>query len=154
MLQPATPLSVPDQQRQTPLRPLPNDQLSPDSASSLSSSYSTPSSSERPQIPTIPRPPAPNASSENRRRCLEPLNLGSSLHAGLLDERRAANLIDNHFIARIEAFFENQQKFNERLEKRVTEHLKNERENASKQPTPMKRRLPKELSVSCVHVLF
>ena len=51
-----------------------------------------------------------------------------------------------------EVFFEQQQKFNEPLEQRVTEHLKNEWKNLATQ-APMKR-LPKELSVSCIPVLF
>lgn len=140
----ATPLSVPEQQRETTLRPLSN------GSPQLASSNSTPSNSERTQIPPIPRPPE----SENRRRCLEPLNLGPSLQAdSLLDERRAANVIDDHFMARMEVFFEQQQKFNERLEQRVTEHLRNERENLATR-APMKKRLPKELSVSCITVLF
>ena len=49
-------------------------------------------------------------------------------------------------------FFEQQQKFNEPLEQWVTEHLKNEWKNLATQ-APMKR-LPKELSVSCIPVLF
>ena len=119
-LQTAMPLSVPDQQRETTLRPLSN------GPPLLASSNSMPSNSERPQIPQIPRPPE----SENRRRCLEPLNLDPSLQAdSLLGERRAANVIDDHFMARMKVFFEQQQKFNERLEQRVTKHLKNEREN-------------------------
>ena len=141
-LRTATPLSVPDQRREATLRPLSN--------GSLSIMNSTPSSSEHPQIPPIPRP----TESENRRRCLEPLNLGPSLQAdSLQDERRSANLMDDHFMARMEAFFEQQQKFNDRLEQRVTEHLTNERENVTTR-APRKTRLPKELSVSCVHVLF
>ncbi|XP_068730553.1 uncharacterized protein [Montipora capricornis] len=50
-------------------------------------------------------------------------------------------------MARMEAFFEQQQQFNERLEQRVTEHLTNERENSTTRAR-MKKRLPKELSGS------
>lgn len=142
-------------QTSTPLHiPVPSDQphertlSSSHSAGSLSSSNSTPGSSGRPQIPPIPRPPE----NENRRRCLEPLNLGPSLQTeSMVDGRNAANIENNNFMARIEAFFEQQKKFNERLEQRVTENLTNERENLT---TPLKKRLPKELSVSRVHVPF
>ena len=91
--------------------------LRPLSDGSLSSSNSTPSSSDHSQIPPIPRPPE----SENGRGCLDPLNLGPSVKAdSFLDERRAANLMDDHFMARIEAFFEQQQQFNEHLEQQVS----------------------------------
>ena len=137
--QTSAPLDIPvpsDQQRETTLSSSPN----------LFPANSTPTSSGCLQIPPIPRPPQ----NENRRRYLEPLNLGPSLQTGsLIDGEHPTNNIDNNFMATIEAFFERQNIFNERLDQRLTDHLSNERGNTSR-----KKLLPKELSVSRVHVPF
>ena len=99
-------------------------------------SISTSPSSSTPVAATlIPRPPGRN----NTNRCLEQLNLVSTRDTG----KTGNNL------AKLDAFFESQRQrqvhFNNRMEQRVMEELRKERENEA--PLPPKR-LSKELTVS------
>ena len=107
----------------------------PPSSISTSPSTSTPVAAA-----LIPRPPGRN----NTNRCLEQLNLVSTR-----DSVETGDLL-----AKLDACFESQRQrqadFNNRMEQRVLEELRKERENEA--PLPPKR-LSKELTVS-VHVLI
>ena len=85
----------------------------------------------------VPSPP------ERRSDCLTPLNLSSAINRG--GNSSSSVTFGQDFMAKMEAFFERQTEFNDRLEQRVAERLEKERENL----TPaMSKRLPKALSVS------
>ena len=104
-------------------------------ATPLSIASTSPSNSTPVAATLIPRAPGRN----NTNRCLEELNLPSMQNSG-----EAGDLV-----AKLEAFFESQRQsqedFNNRMEQRVLEELRKERENAA--PPPPKR-LSKELTVS------
>ena len=104
-------------------------------ATPLPITSTSPSSSTPVAATLIPRAPGRN----NTNRCLEELNLASMRNSG-----EAGDLV-----AKLEAFFETQRRsqedFNNRMEQRVLEQLRKERENAA--PPPPKR-LSKELTVS------
>ena len=104
-------------------------------ASPLAITSTSPSSSTPVTATLIPRAPGRNYANH----CLEELNLASMQNSG-----EAGDLV-----AKLEAFFETQRRsqedFNNRMEQRVLEELRKERENAA--PPPPKR-LSKELTVS------
>lgn len=142
--------STPEVQRERP-RESRSLESSPRAASESSFAASTPvlqrqssssiSSVQSPsQLPLIPSPPGENAS--NRSRCLAPLAINQGDRSTSADD----------IMAKMEAFFERQKEFNDRLEQRVAERLEAEKERENSRPRQCKR-LPKELLVSLLQIL-
>lgn len=90
------------------------------------------------QLPIIPSPPD---SASNRSRCLAPLDINRGDTCTSADD----------IMAKMEAFFERQKEFNDRLEQRVAERLEAEKERENSRPRQCKR-LPKELLVSLLQI--
>ena len=111
--------------------------LTSSTCTSNPSVVSTPSSSNSRSVVDdllVPSPPV------RRSDCLTPLNLSSAINRGGNSSSSVA--FGQDFMAKMDAFFERQTEFNDRLEQRVAERLEKEREKANS------KRLPKAVSVS------
>ena len=82
----------------------------------------------------IPTPPQSRPAA-----CLTPLNLNS-----VVNRVDTTASIGENFMAKVEAFIESQQHYNDRLEQRLAEQAKKGRELTQAR----RKRLPKELTVS------
>ena len=120
----------------SPIPPIPSTSSSNSSTPGVSRSHSQLAPNPEPDAAVIPSVPGDG----RRNRCLDALNLPSAA----LNQEDATVTTD--FMAKLEAFFERQKGFNERMEQRVSESLAKERESGT--PRTSSKRLPKALSVS------